>query len=351
MPSLATTFSAAVSGRISKLLLAAASAAVLFGAAVVPGTAARADEQVLTMVTSFPMEGPAGDKMHVVKLFIERFNERAAGQARIRVVGGPEVVSPFDQLKALQTGQFDMMVSTSLYFRELRDLQFFHFLPFEEQIRTAPQTYELMQRISRETADVIFLQYSSPGLSFYLWTKDRPIAGAADAQGQKIRTFGDTTDPLVRHLGVVPTSIPSNEVYSALRTGLLDGALRDSLSIELLNEGEYLRYRTEATVADIETETYISAAAWDELSDEVKRIFNETARETEVEGFEWMQQRVAEAQAGLSEKYGVEVVESSPELHEILSERIPNEILQSIVSESPYRDEIVESFELQDRIE
>ncbi|MFP5512242.1 MAG: TRAP transporter substrate-binding protein [Alphaproteobacteria bacterium] len=331
-------------------LVAALSVLLAAGAALFPVTPAAAAEKTLTLISSFPLDGPAGDKMHVVKLFIERFNKKATGKARIRVVGGPEIVAPFDQLKALQTGQFDMMVATSLYFNELRDLQFFHYLPFDEHIRTARQAAPLLQKISREKADVVFLQYSSPGLSFYLWTKNRPIAKPDDARGQKIRTFGDTTAPLVRHLGIVPTSIASNEVYSALRTGLLDGALRDPLSIDLLNEGELLKFATEANVADIETETYVSAKSWDALPEDVRQMLNETARETEVEGFAWMKNRVAAAMDKMKTRYGVQVVPSSPELKTVLNQTIPKEILGGLVGNSKYKDEIIEKFELKSAV-
>ncbi len=332
-------------------MVAALSGVLAAGILLLPAGGAAAAEKTLTLVSSFPLDGPAGDKMHVVKLFIERFNKKAAGKARIRVVGGPEIVAPFDQLKALQTGQFDMMVATSLYFNELRDLQFFHYLPFEEHIRTARRAAPLLQKMARESADVVFLQYSSPGLSFYLWSKNRPIAKPEDARGQKIRTFGDTTAPLVRHLAIVPTSIASNEVYSALRTGLLDGALRDPLSIDLLNEGELLKHRTEANVADIETETYISARSWDALPEDVRQMLNETARETEEEGFAWMKQRVAAAMEKMKERYAVEVVPSSPELKTLLNKTIPSEILASLINASKYKDEIIETFELKTALE
>src|SRR5262249_44888775 len=76
-------------------------AAGLAAAVSLPPLPAQAQEVELKLITGFPFEGPAGDKMYGAKTFIERFNAQAKGKARIRVIGGPEVVSPFDQLKAL----------------------------------------------------------------------------------------------------------------------------------------------------------------------------------------------------------------------------------------------------------
>ncbi len=309
---------------------------------------ASAQEQRLKLIVAFPLDGAVGDKMYAAKLFINRFNERAKGKAQIDVVGGPEVVSPFDQLKALQTGQFDMMLSTSTYFSELRPIQFFNYLAFEKQLRMAPKNYELLQRMSREAADVVFVMYASPGIPFYLWTRNKPIRTVEDAKGLKIRTFGDTTEPLVRHFGVVPTSIPSNEVYTALRSGLLDGMLRDTLSLEVLREGEHIKYGTEAKVADIESDFYVSARTWDKLTAEVRQIMNDTAREAEREGFAWLVARGAKALEFLKAKHGTQIVPSDPRLKKLLEHDIPGEIIQKIVGPSKNRDEIIEKFELQE---
>lgn len=324
---------------------------LVLGLTTVAADSARAEEKVLTLVTAFPFDGQAGDKMHSVQRFIEIFNEKAAGKARINVVGGPEVVSPFDQLKALQTGQFDMMTSTSFYFSELRDIQFYNFLPFDYKIARTGRTTEVLQKVTREIADVVWLQYSSAGVSFYMWTKDKPVSKPEDMQGQKIRTFGDMTQPMAETFGLVPTNMPSSEVYSALRTGLLDGALRDMLSILVLNEGEFLKYRTEVSFGDIDAETYISAKTWDSLSDEVKQIMNESARLAELEGFGWTLGRYATLEDELAEKYGVEIVPSSPELVAAVQEDILNKVMVDILEDSPYKDELVEAFQLESYLE
>ena len=308
---------------------------------------AAAQEQRLKLITAFPMDGPVGDKMYGSKLFIQKFNERAKGKARIDVVGGPEVVSPFDQLKALQTGQFDIMLSTATYFSELRSIQFFNYIPFEKQVRLAPTNIDLLQRMSRESAGVVLLHLSNPGNSFYLWSRTKPIRTVADAKGMKIRTFGDTTEPMVKHLGVVPTNIPSNEVYSSLRSGLLYGTLRDQLSLEVLREGEHIKYGTEAKVADINSELYIAARAWDALSPEVRKIANDVARETEREALKWLTDRSAKSRELIRTKYGTEIVKSDPDLRKVLEHDIPADIIRKLVGNSKDKNEIIQKFELQ----
>src|SRR5438552_1311589 len=102
-----TDFFAALCVSLRQPLRNALMAAAAFAAvAIAWAPSANAQEVEIKLITGFPLEGISGDKVYGAKLFIERFNAKAKGRAHIRVIGGPEVVSPFDQLKALQTGQF-----------------------------------------------------------------------------------------------------------------------------------------------------------------------------------------------------------------------------------------------------
>jgi TRAP-type transport system periplasmic protein len=323
-------------------------AAVLLGmASLLAGAPAKAQEIQLNLVTAFPFEGKAGDKMYGIRRFIERFNEEAEGKAQINVIGGPEVISPLDHLKALQTGQFDISVTSDLYFAELKDIQFLNFLPFERQVELAPTTMPLLQRITREVADIIFLQLSSPGIPFYLWTKE-PVGSLEDSRGMKIRPIGQLQQPMREHLGIVPVMLPSHEIYNALRSGLIDGAVRDQLSIEVLGEGEFLKYRVEPSIAFPETTTFISAAAWDELPADIQDLAFRIARETEAETLEWMAERTRENEKVLSEQFGVEVVPADEGLTTAISEAIPRDMLQDLVGNSKYKNEIVQTFGLEE---
>lgn len=340
------TLKASAPGQLRRSLVMASGLAL--AALMAPVGSAQAQEVEIKLITSFPMEGPAADKIYAGRLFIERFNARAKGQARIRVVGGPEVVAPFDQLKALQTGQFDAMVTTQAYFNEMKGLQFINYLTSDEQVKAMPRGAETLQKISRENAGVTFVQLASPGLPFYLWTREaKPIGTVADFKGLKVRGLAGVNEQMVKYLGVVPSNLPSNDVYSALRGGILDGALRDALSMELLNEGEYAKHRSEVRIADFSSELYVSNKVWDSLSPAVKQLMNSIARETEKEGVEWSKARVEKTNKLLADKYKVKVNKGSPELNEIIGRKIGSAMIKQIVDASKYRDDLIDQFSLQ----
>jgi TRAP-type C4-dicarboxylate transport system substrate-binding protein len=325
----------------------AALAAIVALAIAAP--AANAQDTEIKLITGFPLEGISGDKVYGAKLFIERFNAKAKGRAHIRVIGGPEVVAPFDQLKALQTGQFDAMLTTQAYFNEMRGLQFMNYLTGEEQVKgLANRGYETLQKASREGAGVVFVTIGNPGLPFYLWTREgKPVASVADAKGLKIRGLPGLNEQLTRQLGVIPTSLPSNDVYAGLRGGILDGAIRDSLSLEVLNEGEYAKNRTEMRLADFQSEIYLTAKMWDSLPTDIRDMMNTLARETEKETLDWMRQRVERTNKVLADKYKVKIVSGAPELNDILGRKIGGSLIKQIVEGSKYSGELIDRFALQ----
>ena len=325
-----------------------AAGAAIASLTLAPIASVQAQEVEIKLITSFPFDGPSGDKMYGAKLFIERFNAKAKGQARIRVVGGPEVVSPFDQLKALQTGQFDAMVTTQAYFNELRGLQFINYLTSDEQVKGLIKGYDSLQKMSREGGNVVFVQSSAPGLPFYLWSREsKPLSKASDFKGLKVRGLPGVNEQLVRLLGVVPTNLPSNDVYTALRGGILDGTIRDSLSIEVLNEGEYAKHRTEMRMADFSSELYLSAKAWDALTPATRTLMNSVARETEKETLAWMKERVQRTNKLLSDKYKIKVDPGTPEVNEIIGRKVGAALVKQIVEGSKYAKDLTDQFALQ----
>jgi len=334
------------SARLAKVFVMSLAALVL----TLPNAGqSQAKEIQLKLVTAFPFNGPAGIKVEIPKLFIKEFNKRAKGKAKIVIVGGPEVVSPFDQLKALQDRQFDMMVTTSLYFKALRPMQFYHYIPYDRQVAAMKTGYKLMQEISRKEAGVVFLFIGFQGQSFRIWTTKKPIRVAGDLKGMKIRTFGDTTKPLAQHLRIAPVSIPSNEVYTALRSGLLDGALRESLSLDVLKESDFLKYGIQASVADINGEVFISARTWDGLPADVKKIMNDTSRWVEPVGYKLMKNIVSKNLSKLKAKQGVKLVPSDPGLVKALA-GVRRDIIAKVLAGSPWKDRIVKEFNLQDQM-
>jgi len=81
---------------------------------------------------------------------------------------------------------------------------------------------------------------------FRIWgNNERPIETPEDMEGLKIRTMEiPSHQEMVRSLGASPTAVPWMEVYSALQTGVVDGAELPTVGSLQQNLHEVLEYIT-----------------------------------------------------------------------------------------------------------
>ena len=153
--------------------------------------------------------------------WVNEVNSKLSGKVRINYVGGPEVITRFQQAEALRTGVVDIVFTPSG--------------DYQDQVPTAPAFvlsklspseernsgfYDFMveEHAKNLNARYIGRVQISP---FYLWTKKEPKT-LADLKGLKMRS-GLLYDRLMREFGMVPVSINAPEVYNALSEGIVDG--------------------------------------------------------------------------------------------------------------------------------
>ena len=322
-----------------------AALATLAGLSMGAGSVA-AQEVQLRFITSYPFTGPNATVMYGARKFIEEFNKRAKGKANIRFIGGPEVVATFDQLKALQTGQFDMMSTSNQLFRDLQPMHFFNYLPAAEQVAKMKKGgREILQTVTREAAGVTLVMITSPGIPFYLWSKN-PIATVADAKGVKVRGFPGVNEQLAGLLGMVTVSVPAPDVFASLRSGILEGAVRDVISVSLLNEGEFMRHHSEVQICSCSAEVYVANPVWDKLPKDVKSIMLDVAVKQEADSLAYLSGRSAEIVKELEKKYGTKTVKGTPELNDIIGRKVGGANMLAAIKDSKHRDDIIRTFDL-----
>lgn len=120
--------------------------------------------------------------------------------------------------------------------------------------------------------------YNAGARSFYTTT---PVRAPEDLRGLRIRIQESTMmASMVRLLGATPVPIVYSEVYSSLKTGLVDGAENNWPSYESTAHHEIARYFYQDQHARVPEMQVISAAAAQKLSSEDMRIVRECARES-----------------------------------------------------------------------
>jgi tripartite ATP-independent transporter DctP family solute receptor len=123
------------------------------------------------------------------------------------------------------------------------------------------------------------------GLAFYdagsrsLYTVGKPVRKPADARGLNLRVQqSDLWVAMVEALGAKATPMPYGAVYTALRTGLVDGAENNWPSYETSKHHEIAKFYSLTEHSMAPEMLLMSKLVWDTLSADEQRLFREVAR-------------------------------------------------------------------------
>ncbi len=137
---------------------------------------------------------------------------------------------------------------------------------------------ELLKDLEKD--DMVGLSYYDSGArSFY--TKDKPINTPADAKGQKIRVLqSNIFVDFAEAVGASATPMGYGEVYSALQTGIIDGAENNPPSLWAMKHYESCKYFALDEHMMVPEVVVISKKIWDTLSPEDQKIVAQAALES-----------------------------------------------------------------------
>ena len=119
-----------------------------------------------------------------------------------------------------------------------------------------------------------------------LWTsepnvfimKDRDIRTPADVAGLKIRVAGATAAQVVEALGGTPVQMPINQVYNSLQTGLIDGVITGSSTLNDFKLDEVANsYTLGANLGRLSFFAVMNEGVYNGLSDEAKAAIDPAA--------------------------------------------------------------------------
>ncbi|WP_445504213.1 TRAP transporter substrate-binding protein [Microvirga sp. G4-2] len=137
--------------------------------------------------------------------------------------------------------------------------------------------------------------YDSGARSFY--NSKRPINTPADLKGMKVRVIqSDLFLDMVNALGANATPMPPGEVYSAIQTGVVDGAENNWPSYDSFRHAEVAKYYS-LTEHSMSPEVLVmSKKTFDKLSPEDQKAVRESAKESVAKMRELWEEREKEAE-------------------------------------------------------
>ena len=222
--------------------------------------------------------------------FAELVKERTGGRINIKVYLGGQLGDEKDTLEQLQFGsldfakcalapltQFDAKFSVLILPYLYRDI--------EHQIKVFQSDVgkDFLGLLSDQNA-VGVAWYAAMPRNFY--NSKRPVNSPADLKGLKIRVQeADIMIDLVRALGALPQPLPYSEVYTAIQTGVIDGAENDWSSYVIESHNEVAKQISDDAHTIVPEILFISKKLLDSLSDADRKIVLDAAGEAAE--FQW----------------------------------------------------------------
>jgi tripartite ATP-independent transporter DctP family solute receptor len=121
--------------------------------------------------------------------------------------------------------------------------------------------------------------YDAGSRSFY--TIDKPILKPSDLDGSKIRVMkSKTAMDMVAALGGSPTPISWGELYTALQSGVVDGAENNPPSLYTSHHYEVCKHYSLDEHTSVPDVLIMSQQIWDDLTDEERKWLQQAADES-----------------------------------------------------------------------
>ncbi|CAN7263687.1 TRAP transporter substrate-binding protein [Mesorhizobium sp. LjRoot246] len=267
-------------------------------------------ETVLRSADTHPDGYPTVD---AVKYMGELIKERTKGAYSVEVYHSAQLGEEKDTIEQTQAGVLDLnrvsmgpfngivpetaVPSLPYIFRSVEHMRHVMDGPIGEQILKAFEAHNL----------VGLAFYDSGARSFYNTKKD--ITSMADMKGMKFRVIqSDVFVDMVNALGANATPMAYGEVYSALQTGVIDGAENNWPSFESAKHFEVAKHYTLDQHQIVPEVLVMSKASWDKLTPEDQAIVRQAAKDSVVKMRElWDAQE--KKSRDIVEKAGVKVSE------------------------------------------
>ncbi|RWC27518.1 TRAP transporter substrate-binding protein [Mesorhizobium sp.] len=241
-------------------------------------------ETVLRSADTHPDGYPTVD---AVKYMGELIKERTKGAYSVEVYHSAQLGEEKDTIEQTQAGVLDLnrvsmgpfngivpetaVPSLPYIFRSVEHMRHVMDGPIGEQILKAFEAHNL----------VGLAFYDSGARSFYNTKKD--IASIADLKGMKFRVIqSDVFVDMVNALGANATPMAYGEVYSALETGVIDGAENNWPSFESAKHFEVAKHYTLDQHQIVPEVLVMSKASWDKLSPDDQAIVRQAAKDSVV---------------------------------------------------------------------
>jgi tripartite ATP-independent transporter DctP family solute receptor len=212
-------------------------------------------------------------------------SEQSKGKLGVKVFSDGKLGSERDTIEQLKIGGLDMMRINAAPLNNIVPETIAISLPFVFRSK------EHMRKVlDGPVGDEILAAMAAQGmigLAFYdsgarsLYTAKKPVKSLADVKGMKIRVQqSDLFVAMIEAMGANATPMPYGEVYTGLKTGIVDGAENNWPSYESSRHFEAAKYYDQTEHSMVPEVLVFSKKIWDGLSKDDQEMIRKAAKES-----------------------------------------------------------------------
>jgi TRAP-type C4-dicarboxylate transport system substrate-binding protein len=209
---------------------------LLAAPAILRAGTARADTRTLKISHQFPggtlTEGDFRDRM--VRMFARDVSAATNNELAFEIYPGSSLMKTVAQFSALRHGALDMSLYPLAYAGgEVPEVNI-GLMPclvstYEQGMawKTAPIGEQLSALLEKRGVKILTWVWQAGGMA----TRSTSIINPEDTKGMKVRGGSREMDLMLKDAGAIISSVTSDEIYAAMQTGTLDGAVTSSTSL------------------------------------------------------------------------------------------------------------------------
>lgn len=314
--------------------------------AVLGWTTGKAEEEeevsaiILKAATALVPEHPNSKG---VTRFAELVEERTNGRVKVQTYFGGELGSIPQLVDSVKNGVIDVCVANpgvlSQYWRPIQMFDFRYLYANVDnmlEVVNGPIGEEIATKFYEKTDMKIMNFHGGAERNFI--TSKRPIKSINDFKGLKIRSVeADYSIKWLNALGAVPEVVPFTEVYTALQSGVVDGAENEFLVFDRNKWAEVCKYvaltKHNYTVRFL----IMGGPRFRQLPDDIQSVVVTAAKEAGEYAIAEQVKLEDEKKQELIAKYGIEY--TKPDLRAFLniSEKVTEEYVDAIAMQEIYK--------------
>ena len=245
--------------------------------------------------------------------FANTIKDKTQGAVTVRVFMGGELgPGPVEQLNRAINGVTDIAFGLPGYTAANFPKTLLSELP--GVVSTETGTERVMANVdalSKEYRRVALLGlwHNAPNM---LLMANKPVRTMADLKGLKIRTPSRNGGKILEAWGAAPVSMPATDIYNAMQTGVIDGAMIDATTLQTFKLGEVTKYVTHGMKPTVSSFFLVmNRDSFGALSAPQRAALQEAGKTAAINANKVQQSVAAKALAAFSAQAGKQVIQLS----------------------------------------